>query len=195
MPADRPAPVPAHVEHVEMSGHIVDSLLLPKVLDAILSRGGKYHIDSFKLGEQQDDPSFARIEVRADTAEQFERILAEIHPHGAVTAHAADCQTVAADMDGAFPEGFYSTTNFRTQVRLGGEWIDVEDQEMDCGILVDPEGAAARCVPMTGGPKGRPHRRRPARALRVLPGRDRDAPARTCSSSWPARCRARSPRA
>ena len=56
---------------------------------------------------------------------------------------------VAADMDGAFPEGFYSTTNFRTQVRLGGEWIEVEDQEMDCGILVDREEMAARCVPMT----------------------------------------------
>ena len=64
MPADRPVP-PTYVEHVEMTGHIVDSLLLPKVLDAILSRGGKYHIDHFKLGEKQDDTSFARIEVRA----------------------------------------------------------------------------------------------------------------------------------
>src|SRR5581483_1273192 len=61
----------------------------------------------------------------------------------------ADCKTVPADVAGAFPEDFYSTTNFRTQVRLGGEWIDVEDQEMDCGILIDPDGAAARCVPMT----------------------------------------------
>ncbi|HVL16134.1 MAG TPA: TIGR00300 family protein, partial [Gemmata sp.] len=52
------------------------------------------------------------------------------------------------DMDGAFPDGFYCSTNFRTQVRLNGEWIDVEDQEMDCGIVVDPEGGAARCVPM-----------------------------------------------
>jgi lysine-ketoglutarate reductase/saccharopine dehydrogenase-like protein (TIGR00300 family) len=51
-------------------------------------------------------------------------------------------------MDGAFPESFYSTTNYRTQVRLKGEWIDVEDQEMDCGILVDAEGGAARCIPM-----------------------------------------------
>jgi lysine-ketoglutarate reductase/saccharopine dehydrogenase-like protein (TIGR00300 family) len=56
---------------------------------------------------------------------------------------------MVADLNGAFPEGFYSTTNYRTQVRLGGEWIDVEDQEMDCGILVDPEGTAARCLPMT----------------------------------------------
>jgi lysine-ketoglutarate reductase/saccharopine dehydrogenase-like protein (TIGR00300 family) len=138
-----------HVEFVEMTGHIVDSLLLPKVLDAILSRGGRYHIETLKLGERQDDPSFVRIEVRAHTPEQLEAILADIHPHGAVPTEPGDCRTLAADMDGAFPDGFYCSTNFRTQVKLGGEWVDVEDQEMDCGIVVDPEGGAARCIPMT----------------------------------------------
>jgi len=138
-----------YVEHVEMTGHIVDSLLLPKVLDAILSRGGQYHIETLRLGERQDDASFVRIEVRAQTAEQLERILAEVHPHGAVPASTADCQTAVADVNGAYPDGFYCSTNFRTQLRLKGEWIDVEDQEMDCGILVDPEGGAGRCLPMT----------------------------------------------
>ena len=138
-----------HVEHVEMTGHIVDSLLLPKVLDAILSRGGRYHIETLKLGERQDDASFVRIEVKADTPEQLEAILADVHPHGAVPAQPGDCRTEPADIAGAFPDGFYCSTNFRTQVRLGGEWVDVEDQEMDCGIAVDPEGGAARCVAMT----------------------------------------------
>jgi lysine-ketoglutarate reductase/saccharopine dehydrogenase-like protein (TIGR00300 family) len=142
------------IEHVEMSGHIVDSLLLPKVLDAILSRGGRYHIETLRLGQRQDDPSFARLEILAENSEQLERILAEIHPHGAVPSHIADCQTVLADIEGAFPDGFYCSTNFRTQLRLKGEWIDVEDQEMDCGIVIDPEGAAARCVPMIAVRKG-----------------------------------------
>src|ERR1051325_10788449 len=57
-------------------------------------------------------------------------------------------------MDGAFPENFYSTTIYRTQVHLGGEWVEVEDQEMDCGILLDLENKAARCVPMTQVRKG-----------------------------------------
>src|SRR6476620_6248089 len=93
----------AVVEHVEMAGHIVDSLLLPKVLDAILSRGGQYHIDTLTLGERQDDPSRARIEVRADTAAKLEAILADIHPHGAVPAQPADAVLVAADQPGCFP--------------------------------------------------------------------------------------------
>ena len=134
------------VEHVEMAGHIVDSLLLPKVLDAILSRGGRYHIESLTIGQRQDDTSRARIEVRADTPHALDAILADIHPHGAVPANPADAVTAAADLPGCFPDGFYCSTNFRTEVRVGGDWVPVDRQEMDCGIVVD--GTSARCVPM-----------------------------------------------
>jgi lysine-ketoglutarate reductase/saccharopine dehydrogenase-like protein (TIGR00300 family) len=147
--AASPSGKPGFVEDVEIQGHIIDSLLLPKVLDEILTRGGSYVIKDIRIGQRQADPSHARIEVRADSADALRDILDTIHDHGAMPVTARDCHTVAADMDGAFPEEFYSTTNYRTQVRLGGEWIDVEDQEMDCGILVDPEGTAARCIPMT----------------------------------------------
>src|SRR5262245_19814090 len=145
---------PGFVEEVEIHGHIIDSLLLPKVLDEILTHGAAYVIKDIRIGQRQQDTSHARIEVRAPTAERLETVLDAIHEHGAVPTHVADCQAAVADMDGAFPEGFYSTTNFRTQVRLDGEWIDVEDQEMDCGILIDAEGQAARCVPMTAVRKG-----------------------------------------
>jgi lysine-ketoglutarate reductase/saccharopine dehydrogenase-like protein (TIGR00300 family) len=144
------------VEEVELSGHIIDSLLLPKVLDEILTGGGSYVIKDVKIGQRQNDPSYARIEVRAASADALRDLLDRIHDHGAVPVDDADCKTVSADMDGAFPDGFYSTTNYRTQVRLGGEWIDVEDQEMDCGILVDAQAASARCVPMTDVRKGDP---------------------------------------
>jgi lysine-ketoglutarate reductase/saccharopine dehydrogenase-like protein (TIGR00300 family) len=138
-----------HVEEVELHGHIIDSLILPKVLDVVLTHGGSYVIKDIRVGQRQTDTSSARIEVRADSSEKLRRILDAIHDHGAVPTHVADCRALPADVVGAFPDGFYSTTNFRTQVRLGGEWIDVEDQEMDCGIQLDPEGGAARCVPMT----------------------------------------------
>ncbi|MBX7106257.1 MAG: TIGR00300 family protein [Gemmataceae bacterium] len=137
------------VETVELKGHIIDSLLLPKVLDEIVTRGGRYVIKEIRIGQRQEDSSFAKIEIRADNSSALEAILDAIHDHGAVEANPGDCQTELADLAGCFPEAFYSTTNFRTQVRLGGEWVDVEDQEMDCGILIDPDGKAARCVPMT----------------------------------------------
>ncbi len=149
MPSKKPP-----TELVEMHGHIVDSLLLPKVLDAILSRGGTYHVRELKLGERQDDPSVARIEVRAETPEKLAEILADIHPHGAAPAKIKDCQLVPADVAGAFPEGFYCTTNFRTEVRVGGSWVEVQNQEMDCGIVVDAGGKTARCIPMVAARLG-----------------------------------------
>src|SRR5947208_16886958 len=71
------------VEEVELQGHIIDSLLLPKVLDEILTRGGSYQLKDIRIGQRQADPSFARIEVRAPTAEELEEILDQIHDHGA----------------------------------------------------------------------------------------------------------------
>lgn len=140
---------PTFVEDVELHGHIIDSLLLPKVLDEILTNGATFTIKEIRVGSSQADTSHARIEVRANSAEHLEKVLHEIHEHGAVPSNVSDCQTAAADIAGAFPEGFYSTTNFRTQVRLTGEWIDVADQEMDCGIRIDAKRKSARCVPMT----------------------------------------------
>jgi lysine-ketoglutarate reductase/saccharopine dehydrogenase-like protein (TIGR00300 family) len=142
------------VEEVEIQGHIIDSLILPKVLDEILTHGGTYVLKEIRVGQRQTDPSYARIEVRAATLEVLQEILDAIHDHGAVPTASQDCLAVPADMDSAFPEGFYSTTNHRTQVRLNGEWIDVEDQEMDCGIVLDPEGHAVRCLAMADVRKG-----------------------------------------
>jgi len=140
METANPAAATECVEVVEIQGHIIDSLILPKVLDEILTHGGSYVLKDIRVGQHQTDPSYARIEVHAPTATALQEILDAIHDHGAAPISAQECTIVAADMDGAFPEGFYSTTNYRTQIRLKGEWIDVEDQEMDCGILVDSEG-------------------------------------------------------
>lgn len=141
-------PVQTHLEEVEVRGHIIDSLILPKILDCITSAGGAFRIKDIAIGQARSDPSHALIEVRADDAATLERILAIIADHGAVPAVAQDARFVPADIAGAFPEGFYSTTNQRTEVRLKGRWLPVGDQEMDCGIVVDAAGGLARCLPM-----------------------------------------------
>jgi lysine-ketoglutarate reductase/saccharopine dehydrogenase-like protein (TIGR00300 family) len=142
------------VEEVEVQGHIIDSLILPKILDEILTRGGSYELKEIRVGQRQTDPSYARIEVRAAGAQALREILETIHDHGATPVSPDDCRWQAADLDGAFPEDFYSTTNHRTQVRIKGEWVDVQDQEMDCGILVDPEAKRARTIAMANVRKG-----------------------------------------
>ena len=137
-----------HVENVDIRGHIIDSLILPKVLDIITSRGGSFRIKHISIGQARRDPSHALVEVSAPSKATLAEILSQIADHGAVPTTAQDCLLAPADMDSAFPEGFYSTTNQRTEVRLGGHWFAVAEQEMDCGIVVDPAANAARCVPM-----------------------------------------------
>src|SRR5271170_7182637 len=107
------AATPPHgfVEEVEIQGHIIDSLLLPKVLDQILTHGGSYVIKDIRIGKSPADPSYARIVVGAGSAAAVQEILHAIHEHGATPVSQGDCKTEPADMDGAFPEPFYSTTN------------------------------------------------------------------------------------
>jgi lysine-ketoglutarate reductase/saccharopine dehydrogenase-like protein (TIGR00300 family) len=142
------APAPGVVEEIEVRGHIVDSLLLPKILDRILLMGGTFEIRECKIGVHRTDPSYARIAIQADSHETLAAILGDLVEHGAWPLHPEDATIVAADIAGAFPESFYSTTSQATQVRVNGRWITVDDQEMDCGILVDREKETARCIPM-----------------------------------------------
>jgi len=138
-----------YVEDVQIAGHIIDSLILPKVLDLITASGGTFRIKKFTIGQARSDPSFALVEVRTTSPGLLADILGQIADHGAVPTSQQDCQLVAADMDGAFPEGFYSSTNQRTEVRIRGQWIEVADQEMDCGVAVDRDTQIARCVAMS----------------------------------------------
>lgn len=149
--ADHPAADDAEqfVERVEVAGHIIDSLLLPKILDQITALGGAFDIQSVDIGHHRNDPSHALLQVQAPSLELLEEILSAIGQHGAVPVDQQDCQLAQADMDGAFPEGFYCSTNQETDVRIAGEWIPVMPQEMDCGIVVDPQAQTARCVPMS----------------------------------------------
>jgi lysine-ketoglutarate reductase/saccharopine dehydrogenase-like protein (TIGR00300 family) len=133
-------------ETIELAGHIVDSLLLAKVLDLILESGADYRIEHFELGKTNLDPSVARIEITMDDDAALASLLEQLQVHGANRPAAGDADLVTADLDGVLPTGFYSTTNLATDVRVDGRWRAVENPEMDCGIVVT--ATAVRTVPM-----------------------------------------------
>ena len=139
---------------VVVRGHIIDSLLLPKILDTITASGGSFQIPEIAIGQGRHDPSHARIVVQAADQSRLNVILEAISDHGAVPVAEVDCQIVPTDMTGTFPEGFYSTTNQRTEIRIEDEWLTVQDQEMDCGIAVSEDGLTARCIPMSDAEDG-----------------------------------------
>ena len=45
--------------------------------------------------------------------------------HGVNQVDPGEATLAEAEQDGVFPDGFYSTTNLETQVRLDGRWYDV----------------------------------------------------------------------
>ena len=135
-------------EDIKLEGHIIDSLLLPRVLDDILERGGEYRILRFRMGREKDDHSLALLRVTAPSEEHLDAILRGLQQHGVELVEQTDVGLEPAPADGVFPEDFYSTTNLETYVRVDGRWIPVEWPEMDCGILVDAAAGTARTVPL-----------------------------------------------
>ncbi|MEP0842367.1 MAG: TIGR00300 family protein [Phycisphaerae bacterium] len=135
-------------EEITLEGHIIDSLILSKVLDEILAYGAEYRIKDIQVGQTRDDRTFARVEVGAKDRAALSEVIARIARHGATVIAAEDVRLVPAEKDGVFPEGFYSTTNQRTAVRHEGVWYDVLDQEMDCGIVFDAARRRFRCIPV-----------------------------------------------
>jgi lysine-ketoglutarate reductase/saccharopine dehydrogenase-like protein (TIGR00300 family) len=133
-------------EEIKLDGHIIDSLVLPKVLDEILSRGGNFKILEMRVGEKRTDPSHARIQVSGPSPEALDDLVKHWRQHGAELISESDAQLAEAPADGVFPEDFYVTTNQPTYVRVGGKWIEVKPTIMDSGIAVDESKLEATAV-------------------------------------------------
>ena len=135
-------------ETVQLKGHIIDSLTLPKVLDRILSLGGKYNITEINVGRTKSDLSNAVIRVDASSCDVMNIILGKLKPLGVELQFAEDVKLEGAPKDGVFPDGFYSTTNLRTHVKYNSGWQAVVGQEMDVGVRYDPEKHEFVATPM-----------------------------------------------
>ena len=130
----------------------MDSGMLSRILDDIRDYGADYVIDTFDVGHEAHDPSSARITIEASDATALQRLLMRLQARGVNQVDAGQAATAAADVDGVLPDGFYSTTNLGTRVHLDGVWHDVENPEMDCGLVVldTPDGGVrVRTVPLS----------------------------------------------
>src|SRR3989338_6417145 len=132
-------------ELVEVRGHIIDSLILPKVLDEVMDLNGTFEILQIAIGKRKTDPSRARLRIEAGSRRRLEQILRRIARLGAVPLQLRDIRLVRAPKDGVFPPDFYSTTNLPTEIRFRGSWRRVRRIEMDCGIVVNPATGRAVC--------------------------------------------------
>lgn len=135
-------------EVIELRGHIIDSWTLPRSWDIIMDRGGNFQVEEMRVGVSKDEPSYARMRVEAPNDEILDRIVSELMQLGATLAHGRSARTTFVEQDGVLPPDFYSTTNLPTQVRLNGQWIDVENIEMDVAVAIDRTAHRAFAKPM-----------------------------------------------
>jgi lysine-ketoglutarate reductase/saccharopine dehydrogenase-like protein (TIGR00300 family) len=145
-----------HREVVELRGHIIDSMVLPAIMDEIMDRGGDFDVQELQVGHHKDEPSYCRIEIRAASAEELEALVDRVGRLGASRVQIEPARTEPAPAGGVFPEDFYSTTNLRTLVNIAGEWVEVQYPEMDCAITVDAAKRTARCVTINEVTAGMP---------------------------------------
>ncbi|HEY8951486.1 MAG TPA: TIGR00300 family protein, partial [Candidatus Dormibacteraeota bacterium] len=128
-------------------GHIIDSMMLPQVMDLVMDEGGNFTIEELRVGQHKTDTSLCRMEIIATSAEQLDRIVRRARALGATAESEEPAQLEKVAVEGVFPEGFYSTSNLPTEVLLGDRWAQVEQIEMDTAIAVDRKTQRAWCIP------------------------------------------------
>ncbi len=140
-------PRAGHAALLVLEGHIIDSLILPQVMDLVMDLGGAFNIEELRVGQRKTDTSYCRMQVSAQSAARLDEIVKRCREIGAKVAEEQPARLAGVTKPGVFPEGFYSTSNLPTYVLVGGAWVPVERQEMDCAIAVDERGPRARCIP------------------------------------------------
>jgi len=143
-----------HTARLVLKGHIIDSMMLPQLMDLVMDLGGNFTIEELKVGQHKTDTSLCRMEVVASSAEQLDRIVRQARALGATAESELPAKLQAVVQEGVFPEGFYSTSNLPTEVLIDGTWVPVEDIEMDCAIAVDATARRARCIVFQGAEPG-----------------------------------------
>jgi lysine-ketoglutarate reductase/saccharopine dehydrogenase-like protein (TIGR00300 family) len=133
-------------EDVTAEGHLIDSGILSEIMDDIMDLEGEFETLDLDVGRTNEDRSTIRMRVFGRDQAHLDEIIKAIQEHGVVPVHPEDAQLCPAPADGVFPEGFYSTTNLDTFVRLNARWVHASDPEMDLGIRIDPAKGTADSV-------------------------------------------------
>jgi len=135
-----------HSQEVEVSGHLIDSMILTKIFDKIMNRGGEFEILELTVGKKKKDPSHAKLLIIGKNDKHLEEMLDDIHREGATPKNEKQVRLTKAVKDMVMPDNFYSTTNNDTWIFHKNQWIPVENQMMDKCIVV--KGEHAFCVPI-----------------------------------------------
>jgi lysine-ketoglutarate reductase/saccharopine dehydrogenase-like protein (TIGR00300 family) len=130
-------------EVVEAEGHLIDSHIVENIFDKVVEHHGRFEVEQFRIGRTNTEPSYLRLKVETPDAPALDRLLEDLLTIGCAPVNTGDAALAAVERDCCAPEDFYSTTNHKTHVRFGEQWLEVENQRMDAMIVVG--GGRASC--------------------------------------------------
>jgi len=139
-------------QEIEVSGHLIDSLILTKIFDKIMDLKGEFQVQEIDIGKRKKDQSYVRLLVKGKNQKHLDNILETIYREGATSKDQKEIILKKSPKNYVMPDNFYSTTNNHTQVFHKGKWIQVENMMMDKCIVV--KGNRASCVPVRDVKKG-----------------------------------------
>ena len=134
----------AATDIIEAEGHLIDSGLLSAIFDKIIEFKAAYEIVDFDIGKTNDDASRIKMRITAADSALLDELLQQLTTFGCHTVKERNAILKPAEKDRCVPDDFYSTTNNRTHIRVGGKWAEVEQQRMDAVIVVSEGRAACR---------------------------------------------------
>ena len=131
-------------ETVEAEGHLIDTGNFQSILTTVVEHGSEYEILRFAIGRKNEEGSHLTLKLTTATDERLQDLLSKLSVFGCFVKGTPNVVLRAADMDGAAPEDFYSTTNHRTAVFLNGEWVTAAEQRMDAVLVIENGHAVCR---------------------------------------------------
>jgi len=130
---------------IEVSGHLIDSLILTKIFDTIMDLKGEFQVLKINIGKKKKDASYAKLLVQAKNQKHLDQILEYVYRLGATAKLQSEVKLKKATRNMVMPDNFYSTTNNHSQIFYKKRWVNVENMMMDKCIVVSSKGA--KCVP------------------------------------------------
>lgn len=141
-----------NIRRLTATGHLIDSGMMSKYLDVIVENGGAYQLHHFDIGKTVRDFSTVELTVRASNKRKLDLILDNLVSLGCRLEEEGSVLLRASVKNGTVPDDFYSTTNYRTRVRVSGREVEVARQRMDGCIVV--KGRRAVCTKLRDVQRG-----------------------------------------
>lgn len=133
-------------KEVEVSGHLIDSLVLTQIFNKIMDLKGEFEVLDFKIGKSKTDSSYIKLLVKGSTKKHLHTMLDQLHEYGAGPVLVGDVQIQVSPKDMVVPETFYSTTHHPTEVYHEGRWLLVDNPMMDKLIVIRKDRAVCQTI-------------------------------------------------